>query len=161
MENKFIDNEFISFLKNYNLYNKEIVDSFFGDSFRYNYENDRDIIFSECIYIINNEDILVKIRACIPYINDYKTMLINIHEYVHYYMLYKKIGKKVIIGRNCELLPVAYEKLFIMEKNIQELYDYDDFLTKNILCNNDPNYLYALENRDRIVNYLKKRKSNK
>lgn len=153
--------EFISFLKRYDLYNKKIIDNFFNSAFRYSYKTTDDMNFSECIYIIDDNNVLVKIRACIPYINDYKTLLINIHEYVHYYMMYKKLGKEVIIGRNCELLPMVYEKLFILEKNSKELNDYDKLLMKQTEEDNDPDYIYALENRDKVVHFLYSKKRGK
>lgn len=151
-------NEFISFLKSYNLYNKEIVKNFFKTAFMYDYINDEDIIFNMCIYVINNDNVLIDLKPCVPYINNYKTMLINIHEYVHYYIMYKKLGKKIVIGRNCELLPMLYEKIFIMEKNDKELNDYDEELTNIIKREKNPDYIYALENREKLLNLFCKKK---
>ena len=78
-------------------------------------------------------------------------MLVNIHEYVHYYLFFKKIGKKVIIGRNCEVLPMLYEKIFIIEKNSDDLYEYEKLLN-NSIDKNDLNYVYALKIRDYLLN---------
>lgn len=150
-------NEFISFLKKYNIYDEEIINSFFNNAFIYEFETET-IGFNMCVYAIDNDNHLVDIKACIPYISNYKTMLINIHEYVHYYMMYKKLGQKVIIGRNCELLPMLYEKIFIIEKNNEDLNKYDDYLNQIIKKEKNPDYLYALEYREKLINVLFKKK---
>ncbi len=153
-----MDKEFISFLKQYNIYNKEIVDSFYNNSLRYDSEIDGEIGLNMCIYAINDDDVLVDLKACVPCIKNYKTMLVNVHEYIHYYIMYKKLGKKVIIGRNCELLPLVYEKLFIMEKNDDALNRYAEKLDRIIKKDNNPDYIYALEYRDKLIDLLYKKK---
>ena len=137
--------EFISFLKKHNLYDREIINSFLNKSFI-----DEDIRYSGCLYIIDNKNILLQVRACVPTIVDYRTMLVNIHEYVHYYIVSKKIGQKVIIGRNCEVLPMLYEKIFIIEKNEEDLNEYDNFLNDSI-NKEDFSYVYALEIREKLI----------
>ncbi|MBR3161102.1 MAG: hypothetical protein IKF19_00020 [Bacilli bacterium] len=138
--------EFISFLKSHNLYDRIALDNYFNDAFVV-----KDIHYSGCLYIVDSNDTLLKIRACVPKIVDYETMLVNIHEYVHYYLFFKKIGKKVIIGRNCEVLPMLYEKIFIIEKNSDDLYEYEKLLN-NSIDKNDLNYVYALKIRDYLLN---------
>lgn len=52
---------------------------------------------------------------------DYKTMLINIHEITHGIYAYKKLNKKYNPNVGIETLPMLYEKIYILENNSEEL----------------------------------------
>ena len=143
--------EFISFLKRHDIYDEDIYNSYISDAFIFPYRDDNvDLI--NCFYAIDKNDVLVDIKVSVPYIDDEKTILINIHEYVHYYIMYKKLGKKVIIGQNCEVLPLLYEKLYILENDNIFLRKYEEYLLDIIIKNDDKKYLYGLEIRDKILN---------
>ena len=150
-----MDKEFISFLKEHHVYDEEIVNSFYNNAFRYNVE---EVVFgfNMCMYVMDDNDVLIDLKACIPCISNYKTMLINIHEYIHYYMMYKKLGKKVVIGRNRELLPLLYEKIYILEKDDKALNKYGERLDNIIIKENNSDYVYALEYRDKLIDLFYK-----
>ena len=150
--------KFISFLKRHNIFDEDIYNSYINDAFIFPY-SDNNIDLINCFYAIDNNNILLDIRPSIPYIDDEKTLLINIHEYVHYYIMYKKLGKEVIIGQNCEVLPLLYEKIYILENDNVFLKKYENYLLDIIIKSNDKKYLYGLEIRDKIIK-KKKIKNN-
>ena len=156
--------EFISFLKKYNIYDEEVFNSFFRDAFMFDYEDNCD--FSECVYDVDERNVLIRIKACIPKMIDYRTILINIHEYVHYYTLYRKLGKELKVEIDCEVLPMLYERIFVMEKDNGDLYNYWNSLRNSVLKNDNKYYVYALDVQDDLLdvyykgNKIKEKKYN-
>ena len=146
--------ELVAFLKKYDIYDEEVFNSFINDSFKF--ESESDYKYSECLYVVDENDILVKIRALIPKIVDYKTILINIHEYVHYYTFYKKLGEKIEIGIDCEVLPMLYERLFVIEKDDVDLYNHWNKIKDGVLENNNSPYVYALKIQDSLLDLFYK-----
>lgn len=59
------------------------------------------MIFYGCFPIIEN-NILKEIKICVPDIKDFKSMLINIHEYKHGIRLYSYLGKEFNINEKQE-----------------------------------------------------------
>lgn len=143
--------KFIDFLKKHGIYEKEIVDYFMSNSTRFDYRVEEDRAFIGVYYVIKN-NILDKIKVVVPYFNDDKTVLINIHEYVHLYKCYNKLGKICHIGRDKEVLPIFYEKLFVKENPTKELIDYHNNLNESIYNNKEEEYLLALRLSNELIN---------
>ena len=149
-------NKFIGFLDKHNLYDKDILKYFQSNSLIFDYSNEEFRDFIGCYYSFDKSERLIKIKACVPYIYDDKTILINIHEYIHFYLLYKKIGKKFIIGLDSEALPILYEKIYILENPSEELLSYEEYLNHFIIDSDDKKYILALKLQDELINLYNK-----
>ena len=149
-------NKFIEFLDKHNLYDKDILKYFQSNSLIFDYSNEEFRDFIGCYYSFDKSGRLIKIKACVPYIYDDKTILINIHEYIHFYLLYKKIGKKFIIGLDAEVLPILYEKIYILENPSVELLSYEEYLNNFIIDSDDKKYILALKLQDELINLYNK-----
>ena len=141
--------ELISFFQNHNLYDKEMFDYFAKNTQIIDYKDEEQRYFIGCFYVFNKKNILRKIHLNLPYIYDEITMLINIHEIIHGIELYKKLNRKTQITEDCEVLPILYEKIYIEEKNTQELREYQKKLD-NSINENEKQYLLALAVRDEL-----------
>ena len=116
--------EYLNFLKTHNLYGKEAFHYIQSNALYIDYRDKDSRDFIGCFYIYEN-NYLTKIRLCVPYIYDEKTVLINIHEYVHAYLLYSKLHTKYKIGKEKEVIPMLYEKLYMLEHPSKELEKYE------------------------------------
>ncbi len=152
--------KFIEFLKKHGIYDKEIVDYFMANSTKFDYRIEEDRTFIGVYYVIKN-NILDKIKVVVPYLNDDKTVLINIHEYVHLYKYYNKLGKLCHIGKDKEVLPIFYEKLFVKENPTKELIDYHNNLNESINNSKDEEYLLALRLSTELMNSYDNENINK
>ena len=147
--------KFIDFLKKHNIYDENIVRLWQENSIHFNYmeEEKRDLI--GCYYIFKN-NILTKINLIVPFIEDEKTVLINVHEYIHFYLLYHKIGKKCNLELDKETLPILFEKIYVEENDSKELNTYYQYLIKRIKENPQKEYIIALELLDPLLKEYKK-----
>ena len=142
-----IHNEFVLFLKKYNIYDEEIYRYYLENANRFDYYND-DFLrnFIGCSLIIDNKhNGLKQIIPTVPYPVDDVTTLINIHEYVHLFSIYNKLGKKYKKDISEEVLPIFYEKLFVLENGNSNLNNYEKQLDEIALKENDERYLLALK----------------
>ena len=72
------------------------------------------------------------------------------------FILYKKIGKKFIIGLDSEALPILYEKIYILENPSEELLSYEEYLNHFIIDSDDKKYILALKLQDELINLYNK-----
>lgn len=114
------------------------------------YMDDEQRIFIGTFYITDKNRKLMKIHLNVPYIYDNKTMLINIHEVVHAIMMYKKLGKKLHLGLDCESLPMLYEKIYINDVNSTEIINYGKYLDA-LVEEIDEAYVFGLKIRDKLL----------
>ena len=127
--------KFIDFLKKYGLYDEKIFHYIMDNAVYFDYLDDelRNSIGVYCIYQQNK---LFKIVLYVPYITDDKTVLINVHEYVHAFLLYPKLGTKYKMGIDCEVLPFYFENLYILENPNIGLEEFKQRLNQSISCEN-------------------------
>ncbi len=142
--------KFIDFLKRHNLYNEEVLTYWKNNkmSFDYREEEQRELIG---VYYIFKKNILEKIQLIVPFTDNDKTVLINIHEYIHLFLLYPYINKRCIIDKDKEVLPFYYERLYIEENNTEELKKYYQYLNSCIIKDNIDEYTIALEISDILL----------
>ncbi len=150
-------NNFINFFKRHNLYDEEIFDYLRENSFMFDYRDDDYRPFTGCNYIIKN-GYLDKINLVVPFFDNDITSLINVHEYVHGIISYNYLGKKYSIGNDAEVLPMMFEKLYILESNNPELMDYGKSLDSMISKDDFSHYLGLLY-RDIMIELYNKGKS--
>ncbi|MBQ6538952.1 MAG: hypothetical protein IJL76_01590 [Bacilli bacterium] len=143
--------KFIEFLKTHNIYDEEIVKYFNNNSTRFDYLEEEYRPFIG-VYYMTEGDILTKVKPMVPFINSDKTVLINIHEYIHLYLIYNKINKPVnIMTRDREVLPIFYEKVFVKENPSLELLKYHEHLNESIYNEGQDEYLLALKLSNELI----------
>ena len=142
--------KFIEFLKTHNLYDEQIISYWTNHSIHFDYKDDekRDMIC--CLYVLKDQK-LEKLALIVPFIVDDKTILINIHEYIHFYLLYQKLGKKYTHHEDAEVLPFLYEQIFIKENQTRELKEYYKYLNTKIKEDSKKEYLIALEVSNKMI----------
>ncbi len=150
-------NDFINFFKEHNLYNKETFDYIDRNSTKIDYNDEKQAAFIGCYYICNNQNILQKIKLCVPYITSPITTLINIHEYLHAIELYNKIGKKYQKKDTEEVLPMLYELLYFLENPTKELKSYLIALNNKIKNDSEESYKIALSIENELLKYFKEK----
>lgn len=149
-------NKFVNFLKQHNLYDEEIFDFYWNNSFMFDYLDDELRKFIGCYFIFDNSELLKKIMICVPFVNDDKTVLINVHEYVHVFLMYPYMNKKCKIGMDIEALAIFYEKLYILENSSPELIEFANYLDSKIFYNNKKEYVLALMIKDKLIELYNK-----
>lgn len=147
---KIMFDKFIDFLKQHDLYDEEIFKYYWDNTFMFDYIDDELRRFIGCSFILDGNNCLKGIMACAPFIEDDRTVLINIHEYVHVLLMYPYIGKKCDIGRDIEVLAIFYEKLYVLENNNPELDKYSNYLDSKIYYTNEKEYVLGLALRDKL-----------
>ena len=115
MNNILYENKFISFLKRYNLYDETIYNYLINNAIMVDIKEYIDFI--GCFFVKNEYDCITKVTLCIPFLEDDITTLITIHEYVHGYTMFKKIGKKYQLKASEEVLPMLYEELYFTQRH--------------------------------------------
>ena len=141
-----MNNAFFEFLRSHNIYNDKVYKYYLNNSNYFDYYNE-DVFrnYIGCSFITNKNNILKQIIPVVPYLVDDITTLINIHEYVHTLCAYDKLNKKFEMSITDEILPIFYEKLFVLESNNSKLDDYEKKLDNMALKSNDKKYLLALK----------------
>ena len=142
--------KFIDFLIEHNIYNKEELDYYESNRIQFDYQDKEQRDFIGC-YCSLKDNILIKINIIVPFIDDDKTLLINIHEYIHFILFYPHLNKKCRIGIDKEVLPIYYERIFIEENKTKELEAYYKYLKYRIISNDDKAYLLALKVTDILL----------
>ncbi len=153
MENEFYL-RYIRFLKEHSLYKEEVFQYIYNQALLFDYyleEEGRNFIGCFCIY---NKKYLSKINIFVPYIVDSKTVLVNIHEYVHAFLLYSKLGTKYKVSIDQEVLPIFFEKVYMLEYPSLELTEYKKYLNQ-LIKENDLEYHIALELQDELLKKYK------
>lgn len=142
--------KFISFFKSHQLYDEEMFRYFQNNSLLFDYRMEEYIDFIGCFYAFDKK-ILKSIKLVVPYIMDDKTILINIHEYIHAILFYQRLGKGCEVGLDREILPMLYEKIYLLENPSQELEKYEQYLNHFIYKNDDIEYIIALELQEELL----------
>lgn len=145
--------EFINFFKTHNLYDKEMFDYLRKNSIQFDYLDDEKHSYIGCHYLTDNNGKLMKIILFVPYIDNFQTLLVNIHEYIHGISLYKKLGKKIKQCKYSEVLPLLYEKIYLLERKDKNLEIFQEILNKRITESSPIDYRIALEVQSEMLHY--------
>lgn len=163
-------NKFIDFFKRHGLYDIALFNYFNLNSVKINMNKYGEEKWSFIGTYPNYKDKkLVKIKLVVPDIDSDIAVLINIHEYIHAIMLYKYMGREYEPDIDREVLPMFYEKLYILENDSRELRDFEfkrdykllyDGGIEHKLWFDNKNELLRLYNEgydfDRLNKYIKK-----
>lgn len=148
--------KFINFFKNYGLYDEKMFNYIWRHSVFY---NDLETECNDCTgiyYIFDKNKKLLKFNLIVPYIDNEKTLFINIHEYMHAIYAYYNLGQKIIIDETTEVLSLLFENLYLDEFYSKSLDEYKNKL--NIIRNNscEEKYIVGLKIADELlINYKK------
>ena len=145
--------EFINFFKRHNLYNKETFDYLSKNSIQFDYLDEDKHPYIGYHYLTDEEGNLSKIILFVPYIDSDYTTLINIHEYIHGIILYNKLGKRYKQENDAEILPLLYEKIYLLEKQNKSLELLQENLNKRITETSPIEYKIALDVQNEMLNY--------
>lgn len=146
--------EFIDFFKKQGLYDEEMFNYIRENSILFDYLEEERIGSIGCYYF-NKNGKLDYIRLFVPVINCYEALLINIHVYISAILAYKSLGKKYQIGRDEEVLPMLYERIYLLENPNQKLEEYFELLNQNITDESDEKYQIGLNVSAELLDYYK------
>ena len=147
---------FIEFLKKHNLYNEEAIKYLHKQGIFFDYYEEENRDFIGCYYILNKSNVLQKIQIIAPYIKNEQTLLINIHEFTHGLLLYNFLGKKIDIGKESEVLPMLYERIYLEENYSIKAKDYIEKLNSRITKDSKIDYIIALHIQEEMLKYQEK-----
>lgn len=144
-------NKFLEFLQKNNLYNQKSFAfiSYHTTNIDYSEETKEQIGYT---YTKNNEDKIIDFKICVPTIEDEKTLIINIRNFIYALFLYEMLGKKEEIGEVQEAIALLYEKLYIVEQEFS-LKEYNKFLAEEINERNEENFTRDAKLSLALLNY--------
>ena len=154
-----LHDEFINFFIKHGLYDERTFNYLKYKTTTFDYREEEKRPFIGYSYSAPN-NILTEIEIFVPIITDYKTLLINIYVYTHAIILYKQMGKKIENNDfNC-VLPMLYEKIYLLENPREELEEYLTILDDNTRENGLKQHKVALNMQDELLDYYKKKQPN-
>lgn len=149
-------NKYINFLIKHNIYNEEILEYMRRNSIKIDYRDKEKRDFIGCFYSTDRNNRITKINLYVPFIDSDITVLINIHEYIHLYILYQYLNKKYQQNKEEEILPILYEHLYFLDNLSKELEDKIKDLNNTITDTSPMQYRIALKSRDELLEYYQK-----
>ena len=144
--------EFINFFKKHGLYDENIFNYIQKNKITFDYY-DEERNYKIGYYPTIRNDILTNVTIYVPFINNQKTLLINIYIYMHAIQLCSKLGQKIDNIDNNETLSMLYQKIYLQENPNQELEKYlskQDEYTKE---NGMGKYKIALAVQNELLKY--------
>ena len=148
--------KFIDFFERHELYDKETFDYLKNNTQLFDYRDTDQHGFIGCFYL-TKKGILQKINLILPFIDSDITTLINIHEYTHGIIAYKKINSILTENIVNETLPLLYERIYLEEnKDNENLREHINNLNRRIINSTDPEskkYKQALSTQDQLLDY--------
>lgn len=145
--------KFINFFKEHNLYDETVFKYIRENAILFDYLEEEKRAFIGCYYSYDKNNHLSKITIAVPIINDEKTLLINIHEYIHAITLYHKLGKTCKIETDIEMLPMLFERIYLEENKNQILEEYVKSLNEKITEDSEVAYQIALKYQEELLKY--------
>lgn len=157
MANEFYT-KFKQFLIKYDLYEERSFHYIWDHSVLVDYrEDDYQELIGNCSLIIGNNEKLIDIIPCLPYLTNDTTVAISIYAYVQALTQLPRIGKKYQEHIfYTYILPMVYEKLYILENANKELLDYEANMIDHLLKDGSSKYETVLKCRDELIDYYTK-----
>lgn len=154
---------FIDFFKEYNLYDDEAFKYLLKNATMFDYLDDELRPYIGCFCVKDKrKGKLQKIMLVVPFIDNDITALINVHEFMHGFIAYKRLGKKFDANSDdIEMLSMAVEKMYSEKYLSESLTKYEEKLDKSIDDNSEIKYQLGLKYRDELINDLNSGKSLK
>lgn len=143
--------DFLSFIKNHNMYHEKSFDYIKKHSTFLNFDNSITKDFIGCFYDTNQKGYLINLKLYVPYIKDKETLLINIHEYTHALYLYEYLNQILDIGLEKEAIPLLMERIYKLENPSIFLNDYFAQIYDNIKLTNNKEYILGIEVQNELL----------
>lgn len=154
-------NKFIDFFVKHNLYDKKIFDYIWDRCSFFDYLEDEYRSQIGVYYIFDKNKKLVDFNLIVPFIDSKKTILINIHEFIHAIAAYYKLGKRLVLDDSCEVNSLFFEKVYILENYSDDIDKFLNKLNQDRVNSNDNRYICGLKVADELIqNYNKKENLN-
>ena len=144
--------DLIDFFKRHNMYDPVVFKYLETNTMMIDYRDEEQRPSIGCYYQLV-DGYLKNIQICIPHVYDEITMLISIHEITHGIENYYKLGQKFKKGIDIEALPILYERLYILERNSEELNKYGDYLDSFIDEKCSEEYNFAIRIREELLKH--------
>lgn len=152
--------KFLSFLRNHNLHDI--------DNFKYIWsqaafidatDDDYNFLLGGCVNIIDKNGKLQGIVPCLPNLVNDKMVAVSVYGYVQALTQLTRLNKKYKSNIYYSyILPMFYEKLFILENSSDELLTYEENMRKKLLKDNSFDYKLVLETVDDLIEKYNKGK---
>lgn len=146
-------NKYINFLIKHNLYNEEVLEYIRNNSIKFDYRDEEQREFIGCFYITDKKEKIKKINICVPIIDSDITVLINIHEYIHLFILYQHLNKNFLRDTDEEMLPILYEMLYFLDNPSKELENKIKDLNNLVKEESPIQYKIAFKSREELLEY--------
>lgn len=141
----------VDFFKRHNMYEEKMFNYLEDNTTMLDYRDPEQRDFVGCFYVQNKKNILSSLHINIPYVYDELTALIDVHEITHGIENYRMIGKKFKKNITVEVLPILYEKLYILDNNSDRFRAVGKYLDEMIGRDSAEEYLLALKMRDELL----------
>ena len=145
------NHEIVDFFKRHNMYDEEMFNYLENNTTMLDYRDPEQRDFVGCFYIQNKKNILRALHINIPYVYDELTALIDVNGITHGIESYYRIGKKFKKNITIEVLPILYEKLYILDNNSDRFIACGKYLDEMIGRDSPEEYLLALKMRDELL----------
>ena len=150
-------NDFINFFKKHGIYNENIFKHINDNKVIFDYL-DEERNYQIGYHPIIKEGILTDVIVYVPFINNQKTLLINIYVYMHAIQLCKYLGKKINLNNNTEVLSMLYERIYVNEINNHNLETYLNTLDEKTKVAGSPKQKAALTAQKELLKYYQEQK---
>lgn len=144
-------NKFINFFDSHNLYNKKIFDEIWERCSFFDYLEDEYRDFIGVYYIFDKNKKLLDFNLIVPFIDSKKTLLINIHEFVHAIYAYYNLGKKFILDDSSEASSLFFENIYVLENYDEEINKFFNSLNRDRINSNEDRYILGLKIADELL----------
>lgn len=148
--------KYINFLIKHNIYDEEVLKYIRRNSIVFDYREEDKRDFIGCFYITDKNNRVKKIKLCIPIMNSEISVLINIHEYIHLFILHQYLNKKYQNNNDTEILPILYELLYYLDNPSNELENKIKDLNNLVREDSPIQYKIALKSRNELLEYYQK-----
>jgi len=150
-------NEFINFFKKHEIYDENTFAYIQENKVTFDYRDEEKRSQIGCYQTIRN-GILTNITIYVPFINNTKTLLINIYINMHAIQLCKQLGKRINNNSNNEVLSMLYEKIYVRENPTEELEAYVKSLDNKTIESGTKKHKVALQVQDKLLKYQEEKK---
>lgn len=155
--------KFIKFLREQDLYEEKSFNHIMKKAFFVDFTNEKlDNLKVGCILIFNKSpktfeesDCLRNFFPIMPVLNSETSVSICIYVYVQALLLLERVGKWVIDDSYNEILPLFYQKLYIIRNYNEELATYDKYLEQRLLETAPDKNHRLLKGRKDLIKFYK------
>lgn len=154
--------KYMAFLRKHELYDEYFFDYFWNRAVHVDIRDEEyQGLFGSNVPIINEKNKLIDLVPCMPFIDNDKAVAIGIYTYVHALTQTPRIGKKHNDNKYfCYILPMFYERIYIIENENEALLKHEEEIRYNIEIGDSLENKLILQSVDELVDSYKRHKMN-